>query len=98
MAAAHLGSVGREILRLHRRQWLIGQTDVVELAVDVEGGHVLLDVELVGHVGGVEDEVEGVGPGLRPVLVSRRDEFLGAELQGVVLLSGAVREGVDFGA
>ena len=69
----------------------------MEFPVDVEGGHVLLDVELVSHVGGVEDEVEGVGPGFRPVLVSGANEFLGTEFEGVVLLSGAVREGVDLG-
>lgn len=97
VAPAHLGPVGREVLRHHLRQGLVRQADVVELAVDVEGRHVLLDVELVGHVGGVEDEVEGVGPRLGPVLVLCADELLGTEFQGVVLLVGAVREGVDLG-
>ena len=68
----------------------------MEFTVDVESGHVLLDVEFVSHVGGVENEVEGIGPGLRPVLVACANELLGAELEGVVLLVGAVREGVDF--
>ena len=98
MASSHLGAIGGEILRHHRRQGSVRQADVVEFAVDVERGHVLLDVELVRHVGAVEDEVEGVGPGLRPVLVPCADELLGAELEGVVLLFGAVREGVDLGA
>lgn len=68
----------------------------MKFAVDVESGHVLLDIELVSHVGAVEDEVEGEGPGLGPVLVLRTDEFLGTELQGVILLVGTVREGVDL--
>ena len=97
MASSHLGAIGGEILRHHRRQWLIWQADVVEFTVDVQRGHVLLDVELVSHVGAVEDEVEGVGPRFRPVLVSCTNEFLGAELEGVILLSGAVRERVDLG-
>ena len=62
----------------------------MEIAVDVERGHVLLDVEGVGHVGGVEDEVEGEGVGFGPVLVGGDDELFGTELQGVVLLPGAV--------
>ena len=68
----------------------------MEFAIDVEGGHVLLNVELVSHVGRVEDEVEGESPGLGPVLVFRTYEFLGAELQSVVFLIGAVRKGVDL--
>lgn len=68
----------------------------MEFAIDVESGHVLLDVEFVGHVGGVQDEIEGVSPGFRPILVLCTNEFLGSELQGVILLVGAVGEGVDL--
>ena len=70
----------------------------MEFAVDVEGGHVFLDVEGVGHVGGVEDEVEFEGVLFGPVLFARDDEFLRAHLQRVVLLPGAVGESVDLGA
>ena len=68
----------------------------MEFAIDVEGGHVLLNVELVSHVGRVEDEVEGESPGLGPILVLRTYEFLGAELQSVIFLVGAVRKSVDL--
>ena len=68
----------------------------MEFATDVEGGHVFLNIELVSHVGRVEDEVEGEGPGLGPILVLRTYEFLSAELQGVVFLIGAVRKSEDL--
>ena len=68
----------------------------MEFAIDVEGGHVLLNIEFVGHVGSVEDEVEGKSPGLGPILVFRTYEFLGAELQSVIFLVGTVRKSVNF--
>ena len=68
----------------------------MEFAIDVEGGHVLLDIELVSHVGRVEDEVEGERPGFGPILILRTDEFLGAELQSVLFLVRAVRKSVDL--
>lgn len=80
MASSHLGAIWREILRHHRWQWLLWQTNVVELAVDIESGHVFLDLELVSHVSGIEDEVEGKGPGLCPVLVFCTNEFHSTEL------------------
>ena len=70
----------------------------MEFAIDVEGGHVFLDVEGVGHVGSIEDEVEFEGPGRGPVLLAGDNEFLGSHLLGVGFLARAVGEGVDFGA
>ena len=70
----------------------------MELAVHRQRAHVLLQVELVRHVGGVEDEVEGERPRFRPVFVFRADELLGAQGQRVFLLFRCVRNGVDFGA
>lgn len=98
MTASHLGTIGREILRHHLRQGLVWQTDVVEFAIDVERGHVFLDVEGVRHVGGVEDEIEFESPGFRPVFFTCDDEFFGAHGESVVPFAGAVGEGVDFGA
>jgi len=83
---------------LDLRQWLVWQTDIVECAVDVEGGHVFLQVEGVGHVGAVEDEVEGKCPWLGPVLVLSADKLLSAEFEGVFFLVGAVGDGVGLGA
>ena len=70
----------------------------MELAIHVQGGHVILDVEGVGHVGGVEDVVEGESPILVPVLGLGGDELLGTKFERVGFLAGGVRDGVDFGA
>lgn len=82
-------AVGHELL-CHDVDSLVGQTDLVELAVDLQDGEVVVELELVGHVGGVEDEVEGECEGLGPVFLGGGDEVFGAELEGVVLLVGGV--------
>ena len=63
----------------------------MELAVDVDGGEVLLDVEGVRHVGGVEDEVEGEGVGFGPVVGVRGDEVRGTEGESVGFFVRGVR-------
>lgn len=98
MTASHFGTIRREILRHHLRQGLVWQTDVVEFAIDVERGHVFLDVEGVRHVSGVENEVKFEGPGFRPVFFAGDDEFFGAHGESVVLFAGAVGKSVDFSA
>ena len=98
MASAHFSSVGSEILRHHLRKRFVGEADVVEFAVDVEGGHVFLDVEGMGHVCGIEDEVEFEGPGLGPVFLGGDDEFFGAHLFGIGFFAGGVGKGVDLSA
>ena len=98
MTAANLRTVGRKILRHDLRQRLVRQSHIVELAVDRERAHVFLQVELVGHVGGVEDEVEGERPRFGPVLVFGADELFGPERERVLLLFRRVGDGVDFGA
>ena len=70
----------------------------MEFAVDVEGGHVFLEIEGVGHVCGVEDEVEFEGVGFGPVFLGSDDEFFGAHFFGIGFFAGGVGEGVDFGA
>ena len=52
----------------------------------------------MGHVGGVEDEVEFEGVGFGPVFFGSEDEFFGAHFFGVGFFIGGVGEGVDFGA
>ena len=98
MASSDFGTVGSEILRHHLGERLVGEADVVEFAVDVEGGHVFLEVEGVGHVCGVEDEVEFEGVGFEPVFLGGDDEFFGAHLFGIGFFAGGVGKGVDFGA
>ena len=98
MASADFGAVGSEILRHHLGEGFVGKADVVEFAVDVEGGHVFLEVEGVGHVCGVEDEVEFEGVGFGPVFFGGDDEFFGAHLFGIGFFAGGVGKGVDFGA
>lgn len=70
----------------------------MEFAIDVQRGHVFLQVEGVGHVCGVEDEVEFEGVGFSPVFFGSEDEFFGAHFSGVGFFAGGVGEGVDFGA
>ena len=98
MTTPHLAAISAEILRHHGGQGLVGEADVVEFAVDVDGGEVLLDVEGVGHVGGVEDEVEGEGVGFGPFLGVVGDEFFGAEFEGVGFFVRGVGYYGDFGA
>ena len=98
MASPDFRTIGSEILRHHFGEGFVGEADVVEFAVDVEGGHVFLEVEGVGHVGGVEDEVEFEGVGFVPVLFGGDDEFFGTHLFGIGFFAGGVGEGVDFSA
>lgn len=90
MASADIASVRSKVLGLERGQGLVGQADVVEGAVDGEGGEVVLQGKGVGHVCCVEDEVEGEGPCFGPVFVGGGDEFFGAEGEGVGFFRGAV--------
>ena len=98
MASPDFGPVGSEILRHHLWERLVGKSDVVEFAIDVEGGHVFLEIKGVGHVCGVEDEVEFEGVGFGPVFLGGDDEFFGAHLFGIGFFAGGVGKDVDFGA
>ena len=71
---------------------------MVEGAVDAADGEEGWDVEFVGGVGGVEDEVEGELPLFGPVFRGGGDEVFGAEFESVVFFRGGVRDDVDFGA
>ena len=77
-----------------RLTWLVTETDNVELAPDLEDAEVVVHVELVHGIGSVDDEVEREAVRLVPLVVLGADEVLGAHLQSVVLLAGAVRDGV----
>lgn len=70
----------------------------MEGAVDNKCGHIFGQIECMGHVGGVEDEVKGKSPGLGPLFVLGADELLGAEGEGVVAFGGCVRDCIGFGA
>jgi hypothetical protein len=98
VAGADAGAVGHELLGLELLDWLVGQADLVEAAVDLEDGKVVVEVERVRHVGRVEDKVELEGQGLGPPLVPGADKVLGAQLEGVVLLVRRVRDDGRLGA
>ncbi|KAI7197850.1 alcohol dehydrogenase [Hortaea werneckii] len=94
----NVAAVRSKVLGVDPRQRLVTETDVVEATHDLQGGKVVRQVELVGGIRGVEDEVERERVRLVPVLLAGHDELLGAHLQGVFLLAGGVRENVDFGS
>lgn len=98
MTAPNLTSVGHESPGPELGQRFIRDADVVECAVDGERGQVFGHVEGLGHVCGVEDEVECEGPVFGPVFVRRGDEFFGAEGEGVGFFGRRVRDGIGFGA
>ena len=75
----------------------IGQTDGGELPADLETSDEVGDGEL-GGVGGGEDVVEGGEEGLGEVLFGCKDEVIGSEVSGVLLLVGRVGEDDDFRA
>lgn len=77
---------------------MVTESNLVEATHHLEGAEVLLHVELVDRIGGVEDEVEGEGELLVPVLLAGHDELLGTHLEGILLLVRAVGEDVDFGS
>ena len=98
MAGRELGTVGEEVERLQFGKRLLGDANHVELAVGLEGAHVGGEVELVGHVGAVEDEVKLELVLVGPAVLGRDDDLLGAQALRVVDLVGRVREGVRLGA
>lgn len=98
MTTTDLGAVRCKVLSHHLRKWVVGKSDVVKFAIDGEGGHVILQFELVGHIGSVQDEVEREGPGFGPIFVLGADESFGPELLRIRLFSGRVGDGVCFGA
>jgi hypothetical protein len=88
MRSTHVASIRRECLGIDRGQVLVWEADHVELAVDLESAEVIGQVELVGRIGAVEDEVEGEFPVVRPTLFVCEDEVFGSELHGIVFLVG----------
>jgi hypothetical protein len=95
---ADVAAVGCEVLSHELGKGLVTEADVVELAHDLEGREVCWQVELVGGICAVEDEVELEGVLLLPVLLAGDGELLGAHLQSILLLSRAVGEHVDLSA
>lgn len=86
----NVATVGSELLSHELRNWLVAKTDSVELAHDLEGGKVLVHVELVQLVGGVEDKVKLELVWVVPALFARDDKVAGSHLESVLLLVGAV--------
>lgn len=89
-------ATGHELLSLHGREGLIGQTNVVEPSHNLHCAHVGVEVEFVGHVSSVDDEVEGESVRLLPVLLSGADEVVSTKSESIILLVRRVRNGVDL--
>lgn len=78
MASPKEASIWRKVLRHELRQWIIWEPNHVECAIDLERGEVLGQIEFVGGVRTIEDQVEGKFPRLSPVLFPRVDKVFGA--------------------
>ena len=83
-------------LRHHLRQRFVAKADAVELAPNLERGVVVGHVKLVDGIGGVEDEVEGEGVWLVPLVLVGDDELLCTKSHGILFLAWAVAEHVDL--
>lgn len=70
----------------------------MEGAPHLHGGEVGGQVEAVGRVGAVEDEVEGGGVGGLPAGLAGADEVVGAQRARVGLFAGRVGDYVHGGA
>jgi hypothetical protein len=75
---------------------LVTEADHVELTPDLEGAEVVVEVELVNGVGGVDDKVESEFVRLVPALLLGADELLSTHLKSILLLVGRVGDGVDL--
>jgi len=89
-------TVAGELLGHEGGDGLVTEADHVELTPDLEGAEVVVEVELVNGVGSVDDKVEGKLVRLVPALLLGADELLGTHLEGILLLVGRVRDGVDL--
>ncbi|KAI6747715.1 hypothetical protein HG531_008257 [Fusarium graminearum] len=96
MAAGYLASIASKCTSSELGKGLVGKTNVVELATNVEGAHVGVHVELVCHVGTVEDKVKGELVLVGPSLLRGDDNLLCAQLLCVLNLGGGVRHGVNL--
>ena len=96
MRGSNRATVAGELLGHEGRDGLVTETDHVELTPDLEGAEVVVQVELVNGVGGVDDKVEGELVRLVPTLLLGADELLGTHLESILLLAGRVRDGVDL--
>jgi hypothetical protein len=89
-------AVSGELLGHEGGDRLVTEANHVELTPDFEGAEVVVEVELVNGIGSVDDKVEGKLVRLVPALLLGADELLGTHLEGILLLVGRVRDGVDL--
>lgn len=73
------------------------QTNGHPLGVNIEHGQVGIEIEALGGVGGVDNEVEGHLVRDVPILVLSSDETIGAHGLGVGLLGVRAGDDPDFG-
>lgn len=96
VGSANGGTVRSELLSHHLRHRLVTEANSVELAPNLEDAEVLVHVELVHGVGSVDDEVERELVSISPALLLGADETVCTHLHGIVLLVGAVGDGVGL--
>lgn len=96
MRGTDRATISGELLSHEGRNGLVAKANHVELAPDLENAEVVVEVELVHGIGSVDDEVESELVRLVPALLLGADELLGTHLQGILLLAGRVRDGVDL--
>lgn len=89
-------AVSGELLGHEGGDGLVTEANHVELAPDLEGAEVVVEVELVNGIGSVDDKVESKLVRLVPALLLGADELLGTHLESILLLAGRVRDGVDL--
>jgi hypothetical protein len=89
-------AVSGKLLGHEGRDRLVTEANHVELAPDLEGAEVVVEVELVNGIGSVDDKVEGKLVRLVPALLLGADELFGTHLESILLLVGRVRDGVDL--
>ncbi|EPY40649.1 alcohol dehydrogenase (NADP+) [Angomonas deanei] len=87
VGTANKVTAGDDVLGLKRRVGVLGHTDEVDLAINVEG--VDVGLKIVAHADGVNDEIEGTSCGLHLLRVGGLHHAVGAELLGSAKLLGA---------
>jgi hypothetical protein len=89
-------TIGSEVLGHHLGQRLVWETNIVEGTIDGKRAHVGFQVEFIGHIGAIEDEVERESEGLGPFLVLGGNKVVRTKFESFFLLARSVGQSPDF--